>query len=121
MLCTLATLIGAAGLFSGCAGSPTAEGVNTTASLTCVDDTAHCIGQRKAALTSMTSDPSRKWVKEPAGALAHASGVRLFAFKTKKKDLSCDELSAGKKRQTRRRARSDLAATGSLRRKCRVG
>ena len=97
MLCAIAAMVGAASLFAGCAGTPNAEGVNTTASLTCVDDSAQCIGQRKAALTSMTSDPSKKWVKEPANALAHASGVRLFAFKTKKKDLSCDELAAGKK------------------------
>ena len=40
---------------------------------------------------------STKWVKEPASPQAYASGVRLFAFKTRKKDLTCDELSAGKR------------------------
>ena len=45
----------------------------------------------------MVSDPGRKWVKEVPTPAAYASGVRLFAFKNKKKDLSCEELSYGRK------------------------
>jgi hypothetical protein len=55
----------------------------------------------------MLADPARSWVKQPASPLAHASGVRLFAYKNKKKDMSCDELSAGK--------READSAPGSLR------
>ncbi len=94
---SVCALTGSALLLSGCAGAPSPAAQNTTAGLACVDDSAHCIGQRKAALNSLVSDPTRKWVKEPATPLAHATGVRLFAFKNKKKDMSCDELAAGKK------------------------
>ena len=45
----------------------------------------------------MMSDRERRWVREPANPQAYASGVRLFAFKSRKKDLNCDELSAGKR------------------------
>lgn len=36
-------------------------------------------------------------MREPASAASYASGVRLFAYKTKKKELSCDELSMGRR------------------------
>jgi len=62
------------------------------AGLACVDDSSHCIGERQAALKSLVGDPGRSWVKEKPDAAAYASGVRLFAFKTKKKELSCAEL-----------------------------
>jgi hypothetical protein len=52
------------------------------------------IGQAGMACVA---DPGRDWVKEPPSAHAYASGVRLFAFKTKKKELSCDELAMGRK------------------------
>ncbi|MEQ1576688.1 MAG: hypothetical protein ABL894_03460 [Hyphomicrobium sp.] len=82
---------------SGCAGSEPPEIAAPRAGLNCVDDSFGCIAQRKATLQAMVSDPSRKWVKEPASATAYASGVRLFAFKNKKKDLSCEELAHGRK------------------------
>lgn len=85
-----------AGLLTACAGG---DGVNVTtpqAGLRCVDDSAHCIGQRQSALKSLVGDPQRGWIKERPDAAAHASGVRLFAFKTKKKELSCAELQAGR-------------------------
>ena len=45
----------------------------------------------------MVGDKDRKWVREPASPQAYASGVRLFAFKSRKKDLSCDELAVGRR------------------------
>jgi hypothetical protein len=48
-------------------------------------------------LRSMLSDRERRWVKQPATADAYASGVRLFAFKSRKKELSCDELASGRR------------------------
>lgn len=42
------------------------------------------------------ADKSRAWVRQPAGPEAHASGVRLFAFSKRRKELSCDELRHGK-------------------------
>ncbi|MDX2307280.1 MAG: hypothetical protein NW216_03475 [Hyphomicrobium sp.] len=71
--------------------------VSPRAGLACVDDSSHCIGERKSALKALVDDPSRAWVKEKPDAAAYASGVRLFAYKTKKKDLSCAELEAGRR------------------------
>lgn len=59
----------------------------------CVDDSLECISKRQAALRHLVGDKEKKWVKEPATPASYASGVRLFAFKTKKKELSCEELS----------------------------
>lgn len=67
------------------------------AGLGCVDDSVECITKRQAALRQLVGDKERKWVKETPNAASYASGVRLFAYKTKKKELSCEELSAGRK------------------------
>lgn len=66
-------------------------------SFTCLDDSRECVADRGARLKAMTSDPSRRWVREPATADAYASGVRLFAFRTKKRELTCEELSIGRR------------------------
>ena len=84
-------------LATGCASGDPPEISTPRAGLGCVDDSFECISQRKATLQAMVGDPARKWVKEPASPSAYASGVRLFAFKNKKKDLSCEELAHGRK------------------------
>lgn len=81
-------------VLGGCTSS-TAE-FTTTSSLNCIDDSPACVARRQEALRAMVADKSRSWVKRPADASAHASGVRLFALKTKKRDLTCDELAYGK-------------------------
>lgn len=63
----------------------------------CIDDSRECIERRGAALKSMMADKERRWVKEPATAGAYASGVRLFAYKSRKRDLTCEELAHGKR------------------------
>ena len=65
--------------------------------MSCVDDSRQCIDQRQGALKGILSDKSRGWVKEPATPAAYASGVRMFAFKTEKPRLTCDELAAGRR------------------------
>jgi hypothetical protein len=45
----------------------------------------------------LLADPKRQWVREPADADAYATGVRLFAFKQKKRELTCEELSSGRR------------------------
>jgi hypothetical protein len=45
----------------------------------------------------MLADKERKWVREVPTPRAHASGVRLFAFRTKKSELSCEELGHGRR------------------------
>jgi hypothetical protein len=67
------------------------------AGLACLDDSPECVEQRQVALKSMIADKDRKWVREPATPEAHASGVRLFAFRSRKKELSCEELAHGKR------------------------
>lgn len=77
------------------AGLDSASG--SQAGLGCVDDSGHCIEQRRVALHSIMSDRDRKWVREAPTPAAYASGVRLFAFKTRKAELSCDELAVGRR------------------------
>jgi hypothetical protein len=65
--------------------------------INCLDDSPRCISEREAALKTMVADPQRRWVKEAATPSAYASGVRLFAYKSTKKSLTCDELHHGKR------------------------
>ena len=70
---------------------------DTRAGLSCIDDSQECVDQRQTTLKSFLADKDRAWVKEPATPRAHASGVRLFAFRSKKKELSCAELAYGRR------------------------
>jgi hypothetical protein len=70
---------------------------DTRVGLSCVDDSPRCIDRRQATLRAMLSDKERRWVKEPATPEAHASGVRLFAFRTAKAVLTCEELLLGRR------------------------
>jgi hypothetical protein len=81
---------------AGCSSS-TVQETAPHLSLSCVDDSAHCIKQREKAFDQLMADKSRAWVKQPATPEAYASGVRLFALNKKRKELSCDELAAGKR------------------------
>ena len=65
--------------------------------LHCVDDSSTCISERGAALNQLMGDKDRKWVRQPAPPASYASGVRLFAYKQRKRELSCDELAIGRK------------------------
>jgi hypothetical protein len=67
------------------------------AGLSCVDDSPECVGRRQAALRQLVAAEDRGWVRQPATPAAYASGVRLFAFKAKKKELTCDELAHGRR------------------------
>jgi hypothetical protein len=80
---------------SGCS-SPDAN-FTTTSSLNCVDDSPQCVSSRQSALRGMVADKNKSWVKQPADASAHASGVRLFALRQRRRDLTCDELAHGKR------------------------
>lgn len=65
--------------------------------LHCVDDSAQCISQRSAALADLNNDKARGWIRQPAQASAYASGVRLFAYKQKKRELTCEELTVARR------------------------
>jgi hypothetical protein len=79
--------------FTGCSGNDT-SGPNS--GLTCVDDTEDCVNRRQRTLRYLIDDKDRTWVTAPPPAEAYASGVRLFALKSKKKELSCEELVHGR-------------------------
>ena len=89
LMCALAAVMAAA----------CSTGINgaSRSGLGCVDDSPHCIEQRRIALNAIMSDKSRFWVRETPTPEAYASGVRLFAFKTRKAELSCDELAIGRR------------------------
>jgi hypothetical protein len=77
----------------------------------CVDDSMECINRRQGLLRQLTADNSRSWMKEQPTPEAYASGVRLFAMKTKKKEMTCAELTQG--RQEADRAHASLHGPGS--------
>ena len=89
----MASLVGLGLSLSACSGISLDE----RAGLSCIDDSAECIERRSATLKSLLADKDKRWVKEPATPQAHASGVRLFAFRSKKAELSCDELVLGRR------------------------
>jgi len=84
-------------LVAGCSGAGLSIDTGPQAGLGCVDDSKVCIDQRAAALKSIMADKERKWVREPATPAAYASGVRMFAYKQRKKELSCEELALGRR------------------------
>lgn len=92
---TLAALGGVALVLSACSG--TGVDLDDRAGLSCLDDSPGCLARRKATLQAMLADTSRKWVRETPTPKAHASGVRLFAFRSKKTELSCEELAHGRR------------------------
>ena len=81
---------------AGCSGT-TEVSVETRPGLNCVDDSRECIERRQGALKGLMGDRDRRWIREPASPHAYASGVRLFAFKGRKKELSCEELAIGRR------------------------
>lgn len=96
-----------AALLAGCSSAGLSTDAESRAGMACVDDSKGCIDQRAAALRSIMSDKDRKWVREPATPSAYASGVRMFAYKQRKKELSCEELAIAR--------READAAAGTLR------
>lgn len=90
----------AAGLALGACTGTIAPEHAATAGLGCVDDSPQCVSQRQAALKTLMADTQRKWVREPASPQAYASGVRLFAFKQRKRELNCDEIGIGVREAT---------------------
>ncbi|MGE0855564.1 MAG: hypothetical protein AB7E80_13720 [Hyphomicrobiaceae bacterium] len=83
-------------LLSACATEPPAA-IGTGRGMSCVDDSAYCIAERKTALNNLVTRSDRHWVNDRPSVHAYASGVRLFAFKQKKSQLSCQELAMARR------------------------
>jgi hypothetical protein len=92
----LAALCALAVPLAACSGT-VIETDTGAASYGCIDDSKECIRQRQAMLQAMLADKSRKWVREPATMGSYATGVRLWAFRSEKARLSCDELGVGRR------------------------
>ena len=90
-----APLAGIGLMVSACTGLFGPE--DNRAGLSCIDDSPECVERRQTTLTALLADKDRTWVKEPATPQAHASGVRLFAFRSAKAELTCEELAHGRK------------------------
>ncbi len=84
-------------LLGGCSTAAVDPAAELRPGLSCVDDSKDCVDRRQGALKGMIADRDRRWVREPAPAHAYASGVRLFAYKGRKKDLTCEELAIGRR------------------------
>jgi hypothetical protein len=80
---------------AGCASSGVSPSTGLSAGLNCVNDSSDCLAKRRAALTEIMSDKSAKWIEQPATARADASGVRLFAYKQRRRELDCRQLRIG--------------------------
>ncbi len=106
LMALASTTLLAAGCAGGIGGQP-----DTRAGLGCIDDSPECVSRRQVALRSMVDDKDRAWVNESATPEAYASGVRLFAFKQKKKELTCNELAIGKREADA--ARASMKTAGS--------
>lgn len=109
----MALVLGLLGL-GACLGACAIGGgpeIGTRAGLGCVDDSPECISRRQATLRHMVADKSNSWVRESPTPEVYASGVRLFAYKTKKKELSCEDLRRGKLEADT--ARTSLASMGT--------
>ncbi|MGE0765951.1 MAG: hypothetical protein AB7L90_05770 [Hyphomicrobiaceae bacterium] len=82
---------------AGCAGNAPAELVDVTAGGRCVDDSPSCIKARQSELNLILADKQKHWIRRPATADSYAGGVRLFAYKKRKRELSCAELTLAHK------------------------
>jgi hypothetical protein len=90
-------VIGLQLLLAACSSSAIDTDTASATGIACVDDSKACIDQRQGALKSLLADKDRGWIRQPASPAAHASGVRMFAYKTQKPSLTCEELRIGKR------------------------
>jgi hypothetical protein len=84
-------------LLSGCSAEISKPDTQASQNFGCVDDSPGCISQRQGALRQLQTDAGRGWVRQPASINSYATGVRLFAFKTEKQRMTCDELAIGRR------------------------
>ncbi len=81
-------LAAALGLAGGCSSGP---GLGEP----CLDDSKACIDSRVATVNGMVTDPGKAWINQAPTRATYASGVRLFAWRSSKDRLTCEELAAG--------------------------
>ncbi|MGI9422399.1 MAG: hypothetical protein ACR2PA_04345 [Hyphomicrobiaceae bacterium] len=87
--------LAASPLVTACTSNLFASSTKVDAGLACVDDSPRCLSRRRVALNQIMGDSSGKWIERPPSASSDASGVRLFAFKQRKRQLTCTQLATG--------------------------
>ena len=92
----VALCLASAGL-SGCSGADVSTEVISRPGLGCIDDSPRCLAERQGVLKIYMADKNKSFVREPATPTAYASGVRLWAFKSRKRELTCDELGVARR------------------------
>jgi hypothetical protein len=80
------------GGLTGCSGADVSTEVISRPGLGCIDDSPRCLAERQGVLKIYMADKTKSFVREPATPTAYASGVRLWAIKSRKRELTCDEL-----------------------------
>ncbi|MFM1814886.1 MAG: hypothetical protein RLZ98_1581 [Pseudomonadota bacterium] len=80
---------------SGCqsANTPQIQGIGKGEA--CVNDSQQCISERSSALNALLLDKNNRWLDRSPSVDSYASGVRLFALKSRKRSLSCNDLTRG--------------------------
>jgi hypothetical protein len=81
-----------AALLAGCSGADVPTEALNKPGLGCIDDSPRCIAERQGVLKTYMGDRNKAFLREPATPTAYASGVRLWALKSRKRELTCDEL-----------------------------
>lgn len=84
-------------LAAACAPISSAPEASNNPAAGCVDDSKHCIDKRMSTLKTMVSDQRRSWVYQQESPASYATGVKLFAYRATKAQLTCAELSHGRK------------------------
>ncbi len=95
---------------AGCGGGQGERVPPLQAGLGCVDDSMECRTKRQTALETLLADQQHAWIGQPVDAAAYASGVRLFAYKKRKRHLNCGELAMGEREA--KAARATLRTAG---------
>jgi hypothetical protein len=88
--------LGTIGL-AACSGADVSTEVISRPGLGCIDDSPRCIAERQGVLKVYMADKNKAFVREQATPTAYASGVRLWAMKSRKRELTCDELNHGRR------------------------
>ena len=88
-------LVGAS--LSGCSGADVSTEAISHPGLGCIDDSPRCLAERQGVLKTYMADRNKAFVREPATPTAYASGVRLWAFKSRKREFTCDELNIARR------------------------
>ena len=81
---------------TGCTPFTSSPEVAANPAAGCVDDSKVCIDKRMSSLKTMVSDPKRTWVYQQESPASYATGVKLFAYRATKGQLSCAELAHGR-------------------------